>query len=188
MQVDLDDYAWAAGVATDLVNTAPGVWSGADQLPDPAALDLFLYEHRVVQSLGSGHGIEPADLLAVHRLRESTRALIDDPDAGRLVSGATELSSTVGALTLAGDESGRRRWQALSRPDADLAEQLALVCAIGVLGVVHTLGAERFRPCAAPTCSGAFIDTTRPGRRRYCMPDVCGNRINVANHRARRAR
>jgi predicted RNA-binding Zn ribbon-like protein len=32
-----------------------------------------------------------------------------------------------------------------------------------------------------------FIDTTRPGRRRYCMPGLCGNRINVANHRARRA-
>ncbi|MGW3471407.1 CGNR zinc finger domain-containing protein [Saccharopolyspora sp. NPDC000995] len=34
---------------------------------------------------------------------------------------------------------------------------------------------------------GTFIDTTRPGRRRYCMPGLCGNRINFANHRACRA-
>jgi predicted RNA-binding Zn ribbon-like protein len=31
-----------------------------------------------------------------------------------------------------------------------------------------------------------FVDTSRAGRRRYCVPEVCGNRINVAAHRARR--
>jgi predicted RNA-binding Zn ribbon-like protein len=185
MQVSLDDYSWGAGVATELVNTAPGVWSGVDKLPDPAALGLFLRDHRVVADPADA-GAD--DLAAVRRLRDATRALIDHPDPDRLVTGATELSTSVGALTLTADETGRRRWHALTRPDADIADHLALVCAVGILGVVHTLGAERFRPCAAATCSGAFIDTTRPGRRRYCMPDLCGNRINVANHRARRAR
>ena len=187
MQVSLDDYSWGAGVATELVNTAPGVWSGVDKLGDPAALDLFLRDHRVVADL-AGSEAGPDDLAAVRRLRDTVRTLIDDPDPDRLVAGATELSTTVGALTLATDDSGRRRWHAVSRPGADLADHLALVCAVGILGVVHTLGVERFRPCASTTCSGAFIDTTRPGRRRYCMPDLCGNRINVANHRARQAR
>jgi predicted RNA-binding Zn ribbon-like protein len=186
MQVSLDDYVGGARVATELVNTAPGVWSGIDKLADPAALDLFLGEHRVVPAPADAAG--PDDLAAVRRLRDAVRALIDDPEPDRLVAGATELSTSVGALTLAADDSGRRHWHALTRPDADLAEHLALVCAVGILGVVHTLGAERFRPCASATCSGAFIDTTRPGRRRYCMPDLCGNRINVANHRARQAR
>lgn len=31
-----------------------------------------------------------------------------------------------------------------------------------------------------------FVDTSRAGPRRYCTPDPCGNRLNVANHRARR--
>lgn len=188
MQVSLDDYGWAAGVATDLVNTAPGVWSGVDKLADPAALELFLHDHRVAPDPAGSPVAGPDDLAAVRRLRDDTRALIDQPDPDHLVAGATELSAAVGALTLVADDSGRHRWHALTRLDADLAEHLALVCAVGILGVVHTLGAERFRPCEAPTCSGAFIDTTRPGRRRYCMPDLCGNRINVANHRARRAR
>jgi predicted RNA-binding Zn ribbon-like protein len=188
MQVSLDDYSWGARVATELVNTAPGVWSGVDKLPDPAALDLFLAEHRVVPDPGGARAAGPDDLDAVRHLRDAVRALIDDPDPDRLVAGATALSTSVGALTLAADGSGRRHWHALTRSDADLAEHLALVCAVGVLGVVHTLGAERFRPCASTTCSGAFIDTTRPGRRRYCMPDLCGNRVNVANHRARQAR
>jgi predicted RNA-binding Zn ribbon-like protein len=187
MQVSLDDYVWAAGVATDLVNTAPGVWSGVDKLPDVAALEVFLHDHRVPVGAGPDEA-GPDALAAVRRLRDATRAVIDQPDPDRLVAGATELSTSVGALTLATDELGRHRWHALTRPGADLADHLALVCAVGILGVVHTLGAERFRACAAPTCSGAFIDTSRPGRRRYCMPDLCGNRINVANHRARRTR
>ena len=186
MQVSLEDYIWAAGVATDLVNTAPGVWSGVDKLPDAAALDQFLHDHQVVPVPPDEAGSDA--LTAVRRLRDAARAVIDQPDPDRLVAGATQLSTSVGALTLATDDLGRRRWHAVTRPGADLADHLALVCAVGILGVVHTLGAERFRPCAAPTCSGAFIDTSRPGRRRYCMPDLCGNRVNVANHRARRAR
>lgn len=35
---------------------------------------------------------------------------------------------------------------------------------------------------AAPHCHGAFVDTSRNGRRRYCEPTVCGNRINVASY------
>lgn len=182
----LDDYSETAGVVTDLVNTAPGVWSGVDKLPDPAALDAFLGEHDVTSTAAHSGRSTPADLAAVHELRETARALIDDPDTERLVAGATGLSTAVGSLTLTVDGSGRRRWQALPPTDAGRADHLALVCAVGILGVVHALGAERFRSCADPTCSGAFIDTTRPGRRRYCMPDLCGNRVNVANHRARR--
>ncbi|MDJ1131700.1 CGNR zinc finger domain-containing protein [Streptomyces iconiensis] len=67
------------------------------------------------------------------------------------------------------------------------AGQFAALTATGLLGTLRTLGPTRFRPCASPDCEGAFIDTSRAGRRRYCTPDLCGNRLNVANHRARRA-
>lgn len=188
MQVCLEDYSWAAGVATELVNTAPGVWSGVDKLPDPAALARFLADHTVTRDgdPADQDGPTPEDVAAVQQLRERLRTLIDDPDRDRLVRGATELTAAAGGITLQPDRSGRTHWHAVGTPDAALAERLALVCGVGVLGVVHALGPERFRPCDSPTCSGAFIDTSRPGRRRYCMPDLCGNRINVANHRARR--
>ncbi|WP_333908532.1 CGNR zinc finger domain-containing protein [Solicola gregarius] len=38
--------------------------------------------------------------------------------------------------------------------------------------------------CQSPTCDGMFVDTSRAGRRRYCMPELCGNRANVVNVRA----
>ena len=189
MQVALEDYAWAAGVATELVNTTAAVWRGDDRLPDLAALVAFTDRH------GDPYGAlsdlarrgRPADLDAVHALRTTVRDLIDHPARDRLVAGATALTTPARGTTLSPDPAheGRTTWAARLPGEAPIADALSLICGVGILGVVHTLGDERFRACAAPTCRGAFIDTTRPGRRRYCMPGLCGNRVNVANHRAR---
>lgn len=43
----------------------------------------------------------------------------------------------------------------------------------------------RVRECAAHDCSLIFVDTSRPGRRRWCAMERCGNR---AKQRARRNR
>jgi predicted RNA-binding Zn ribbon-like protein len=91
-----------------------------------------------------------------------------------------------GPPSLTRDDDGRWRWTVAPRPDATLAERLALLAGVGLLGVVRVLDADRFRDCASPTCSGVFVDTSRAGRRRYCMPDLCGNRAHVAAHRERR--
>lgn len=175
MQVALDDYVWAAGVATDLVLTAPEVWHGEDHLPD---LGAFADLHSLPEPT------RPGDLRAVHRLRATVRDLIDHPDRARLIAGASALTSSAGGVTLVGNPA---RWAVSLQPGVSVSDALSVICGVGILGVVQTLGAERFRACGAPTCRGAFIDTTRPGRRRYCMPGLCGNRVNVANHRARQA-
>jgi predicted RNA-binding Zn ribbon-like protein len=181
MQAVFDDYVSLAGLATELVNTAPGVWHGEDQLPDTAALTAFLTEH--------GIEVEPMrrDLDAVHDLRTRLREVLDERDAGAIEHRASALvAGGLGSVGLVTDAQGRQQWCARTRPDADLADRLALLGGLGVLGALRTLGPERFRDCASDTCSGVFIDTTRPGRRRYCMPDLCGNRANVAAYRARR--
>ncbi|WP_285658584.1 CGNR zinc finger domain-containing protein [Actinomycetospora sp. NBRC 106375] len=169
-----------AGLATELVNTGPGVWHGDDQLPDVAALRAFLDEHGVAAAPTTG------DLTAVRDLRSRLRAVLDLRDAASLADGAADLVAPgLGTVGLVPDERGRPQWSARPRPDAGLADRLALLAGVGVLGALRTLGPERFRDCASDTCSGVFIDTSRPGRRRYCMPDLCGNRANVAAYRAR---
>ncbi len=190
MQVIFDDYGWAAGVATELVNTTAEVWQGDDRLPDLDALAAFAEQHDHSGKLaGLARSAGADDLDAVHALRRTVRDLIDHPARDHLVAGATELTGATQGITLVADPAvdGHTRWAARLRPDVGVADALSAVCGIGILGVVRTLGEERFRACGAPTCRGAFIDTTRPGRRRYCMPALCGNRVNVANHRARRA-
>ncbi|GAA1090617.1 CGNR zinc finger domain-containing protein [Nocardiopsis composta] len=196
MQVGLDDYIWAAGVATELVNTTAEVWRGDDRLPDPAALAAFADLHGDRPEGGTPGALArlarragTAELHAVHALRGTVRDLIDRPERDLLIAGATALTAPARGATLVPDPAhpGRTRWAAPLGEGATVADALSLICGIGILGVVHTLGEQRFRPCSAPTCRGAFIDTTRPGRRRYCMPGLCGNRVNVANHRARRS-
>ncbi|MEU3274555.1 CGNR zinc finger domain-containing protein [Saccharomonospora sp. NPDC006951] len=196
MQVALDDYAWAAGLATELINTTAEVWRGDDRLPGLAALVTFADTHGEQPAQQGTDGLPElarrarhADLTAVHALRATVRELIDHPDRGDLIAGATALTSAAAGATLLPDPAHehRTRWALSLGSPATISDALALVCGIGILGVVHTLGEQRFRQCDAPTCRGAFIDTTRPGRRRYCMPGLCGNRTNVANHRARRA-
>jgi predicted RNA-binding Zn ribbon-like protein len=178
MQVSFDDYTRAAAVVTELVNTAPGVWSGVDKLPDAEALGVFLGHHGL-----AGRPADGGDLPAVHALRDRLRALIEEHDPARLAAGASALTAAVGTVTLDGSHGG---WAVTVPDEAPAAELLGVVGGLGILAVLLHLGPERFRPCSADTCSGVYIDTSRPGRRRYCMPGLCGNRVNVAAHRARR--
>ncbi|QDY78452.1 CGNR zinc finger domain-containing protein [Streptomyces qinzhouensis] len=46
--------------------------------------------------------------------------------------------------------------------------------------------ARRIRECGTSNCLLLFVDTSRPGRRRWCSMERCGNRSKVRAHRARR--
>jgi predicted RNA-binding Zn ribbon-like protein len=47
--------------------------------------------------------------------------------------------------------------------------------------------AERIRECASDDCPLVFVDTSRPGARRWCSMERCGNRHKLRALRARRA-
>ncbi|MET7638263.1 CGNR zinc finger domain-containing protein [Streptomyces sp. NPDC005438] len=47
---------------------------------------------------------------------------------------------------------------------------------------------HRIRQCGAEDCSLLFVDVSRPGRRRWCSMERCGNRHKVRALRARRER
>jgi predicted RNA-binding Zn ribbon-like protein len=46
--------------------------------------------------------------------------------------------------------------------------------------------AARIRECSAPDCALLFVDASRPGRRRWCSPEACGNRTRTKAYRQRR--
>ncbi|MDA3626331.1 CGNR zinc finger domain-containing protein [Saccharopolyspora sp. WRP15-2] len=181
MKIDFNDYARGAGLATDLVNTAPEVRRIAGEalaaLPD---LRRFLDERGVDAELTAD------DLAEVHELRRELRVLLDAEDEDQVAEGAADLVRRAGIGPLLGrDADGRWKWQVETAPDSPLVDELAALAGLGLLGALRALGHNRFRHCASPDCEGAFVDTSKAGRRRYCTPDLCGNRINVANHRAR---
>jgi predicted RNA-binding Zn ribbon-like protein len=47
--------------------------------------------------------------------------------------------------------------------------------------------AGRIRECASETCPMVFVDSSRPGARRWCSMERCGNRHKLRALRARRA-
>jgi predicted RNA-binding Zn ribbon-like protein len=188
MQVSLSDYAWGAGVATDLVNTSATVMVGTGEaLPDRDALQRFLAAHALdAEALAGPGGPTADDLDQVHALRAAVRDVLEAETEDDAVAGATALVRRAGrGPALHRDVDGTWQWCAVSEGGATLADELALLVGTGLLGVLRTLDHDRFRSCASPTCSGVFVDTSRAGRRRYCMPDRCGNRVNVANFRSR---
>src|SRR5688572_14481315 len=46
---------------------------------------------------------------------------------------------------------------------------------------------ERIRECASDNCPLVFVDSSRPGARRWCAMERCGNRHKLRALRARRA-
>ncbi|MGW3296282.1 CGNR zinc finger domain-containing protein [Streptomyces xiamenensis] len=47
--------------------------------------------------------------------------------------------------------------------------------------------ADRIRICSGDNCALMYVDTSRPGRRRWCAMENCGNRHKVRAHRARQS-
>jgi predicted RNA-binding Zn ribbon-like protein len=71
------------------------------------------------------------------------------------------------------------------RPGAEVESALAAVA----LDAVDLLGSDdgRLRRCEGPGCSLLFHDSSRPGTRRWCSTERCGNRVNTTTYRRRRA-
>lgn len=188
MKIYLSDYTLGAVVATDLVNTSPLVRrSTGEVLTDAPALARFLTEHGIRPSaLAQDPVPTEVDLVQVRALRQEVRVVLEATNVDEVVEGATALvARSAAVLTLHRDAHDRWQWGLMPASRASVADELASLAGAGLLGVVHALGHDRFRRCASYECDGMFVDTSKAGRRRYCMPEVCGNRLNVARHRAR---
>ncbi|WP_406201873.1 CGNR zinc finger domain-containing protein [Kitasatospora sp. NBC_01560] len=65
-------------------------------------------------------------------------------------------------------------------------DQLASTVARDAIALLTGPHADRIRECGADDCYLIFVDTSRPGRRRWCSMERCGNRHKVRALRARR--
>lgn len=187
MEIDFSHYNVGAAFATGLANTAPAVrTTTAEPLADPGTLAAFLAEYHVApDALTRRKAPSSRDLAEVLDLRDEIKELLEGTE-NTTAEGATRLiEKSTGRLVLRRDDDGAWRWRLATARHARLAEELAALAGMGVLGALQALGHQRFRHCAAPTCHGVFVDVSKAGRRRYCTPERCGNRLNVAAHRAR---
>jgi predicted RNA-binding Zn ribbon-like protein len=74
----------------------------------------------------------------------------------------------------------------LSWTSTDPARAALAALAANAVELLSGPDLARVRHCASPSCSLLFIDHSRPGRRRWCSMDRCGNRDKTARYRRRR--
>ncbi|MEV4707981.1 CGNR zinc finger domain-containing protein [Actinoplanes sp. NPDC049316] len=137
------------------------------------------------------HGVRPGDVVVteeelalVKRLREAVWAGAWATAGGGAVppAAATVINEVAGMAVpvpfIAAD--GARAWRRPVRGD-----QLAALIARDAVAALTPPTAARVRMCAADDCALIYLDTSRPGNRRWCSMDRCGNRAKVRGHRLR---
>jgi predicted RNA-binding Zn ribbon-like protein len=65
------------------------------------------------------------------------------------------------------------------------ADRLVTLIARDAVVTLTPPAATRVRMCAADDCALIYLDTSRPGNRRWCSMERCGNRAKVRAHRSR---
>lgn len=71
------------------------------------------------------------------------------------------------------------------RPPTTARAALATLAREAVLLLGGPLADGRIRVCDAPDCGLLFVDRSRPGRRRWCSMERCGNRRKTREYRGR---
>jgi predicted RNA-binding Zn ribbon-like protein len=183
----------AGRLCLDFVRTLRhrGTPEPTEELADPAALAAWVRQCGPCR-FDSAAGLGMDQVVGARRLREAVYEMIEasrspegpgscSPSARELVNRA---AASLAAPTPSLDASGALRWQAQDPVSATLA-----LLARDALDLVTSDLIGRVRNCAAPDCGALFCDSSRPGSRRWCSMDPCGNRAKkiALRDRAERA-
>jgi predicted RNA-binding Zn ribbon-like protein len=128
----------------------------------------------------------PRDLTAVRRVARAVHAGAfavarhrrPPDDSVRLLNRAAALAPLMPRLDPLSGEFG---WH---KPTVGAAMSEVARDALALLGDPEQRG--RVRTCANPDCGRLFYDDSRPGRRRWCSPERCGDQARSRAYRARK--
>jgi predicted RNA-binding Zn ribbon-like protein len=178
--VDFTGYAEeAVDLAVDLVNSY-NAWREVEGLPEVGAVERFLNEHSRTRT-----GISDRDLVEVRELRKKLRAIFEAEDERAAAKGINSLLEESGALPRVTDHDKSEWHLHYTAPKAPLARELAGVTAMGLAVLMSDNRWDRIHVCEGERCLDVFVDKSRNRSRRYCSPEVCGNRASVAAYRQR---
>ncbi|MFC1433558.1 ABATE domain-containing protein [Streptacidiphilus sp. N1-3] len=170
-----------------------GTLDAIEELPDSAALLAW-----VVQCGPCGPcdppdsqpvSDDPAQVRDAHSLREAVYELVT---IGHSVGGVASSSFLVRELVNRAaknptpvprvDASGALLWTA-----SDVVSATLSLVARDAIDLVTSSAVNRVRECADESCSALFSDNSRPGNRRWCSMETCGNRAKKSSLRSRSA-
>lgn len=173
-------YSVGATLAVDLMNTYD-VHAGEELLDTAGALADFAEEH------GLGRATSTLDdLQRVRSVRPRLREAVLAEDQATAVGALNDLLASASPRPRLVEEDGDWTF-AFADPNGGLGNQVVAEAAGQLLQEIREHGLERFSTCDSSTCQDVFVDKSRNHSRRYCTPDVCGNREAQRAYRARRA-
>ncbi|SEF32438.1 Conserved protein containing a Zn-ribbon-like motif, possibly RNA-binding [Amycolatopsis pretoriensis] len=151
-----------------------GTPSETDELPDAEAWGAW------IDQLGPfTTQVKPESASDAQALREAIHELLTGEvreAVRRRLNRFAALPVPAPSLTTA----GALRWQA-----ADPAEAMLALLARDALELVTSPELARVRRCAGSRCGALFLDTSRPGTRRWCSMEICGNQAKKSTYRAK---
>ncbi|MCT9080412.1 CGNR zinc finger domain-containing protein [Streptomyces fulvoviolaceus] len=159
-----------------------GTPDAVEELPDGEALLAW------VTQCGPCADVRPGKSTAqeARELREAVHELIAAARAGEKPSAHSRTAVNEAAARPAPvphlNPDGALHWHA----DDPVRATLSLV-ARDALDLVTSPAITRVRNCAGSTCAALFLDTSRPGTRRWCSMGTCGNRAKKETLRSKAA-
>lgn len=175
------EFHWKSGrLCLDFVATVGERWRRSfERLLTPPDLSRWMVETGM---LDAPPNVSAAQLAAGRTLREAINRL-----------------ARPGIEPATGDREELNRWAARIplAPQLNADHEVVWVAGRPVPAMFATIArdavdllssplAGRIRECGAPDCALLFVDTSRPGRRRWCSTATCGNRVRTKAYRQRR--
>ncbi|MFJ2862555.1 CGNR zinc finger domain-containing protein [Kitasatospora sp. NPDC087314] len=168
-----------------LTTGGPGPYAHYEVLHQPSDLAHWLPRSRL-RLPADAVRIDPAQLTATRTLRDALWRLAADRAHGR--------PGTAADYAVLNQAAAHPPIVPRIAPDGTAAaplpadgHQIASTLARDAIALFTGPYADRVRECGAHNCRLIFVDTSRPGRRRWCSMERCGNRHKVQALRARRA-
>jgi predicted RNA-binding Zn ribbon-like protein len=148
--------------------------------------DQSSLEHWLAHVLGlAGVRARPRDVAEAHRLRQSVLQLALARAEGRQL--AAEDIQTVNAFATPAPPVPEMATDGTAAPLVTSATASLSAVARDTIDLLTGPLGHRIRVCAAEGCSLLFVDASRPGTRRWCSMQRCGNLRKVRAHRAMKA-
>jgi predicted RNA-binding Zn ribbon-like protein len=177
----MSDFRFGLGhVTLDFLATLGGrAGSRIERLATPPDLSRWIAEAGIASAAGaSGQMLDDA-----RELREAIRRVLDRArEGGRPSAPDVRLVNEWARSPVAAPQIGRDLERVLVGPDP-VTGALAHIARESVEFVTGP-DVARVRTCAG--CTLLFIDRSRPGTRRWCSIERCGNRSKTANYRQKR--
>jgi predicted RNA-binding Zn ribbon-like protein len=176
------------------VTGGDGPYARFETLHHPGDLARWLAECELA---ASGVAVSGADLAAAKRLRRAiwngAEALVegDAPAAADLaaINEAAARPPLAPALEappiLVRDTAAPAPWSVRAWCDARAEQALSDIARDAIALLSDPAQRARLRRCASPDCALIFYDSSRPGRRRWCSTERCGDRMRARAYRER---